>query len=297
MNAINTDVMTIRSVTTPEELTALHMRWSIDLDWNPGLYDGETYYELDREGFLAGSIRGTPVAAIAATHTGRSGHIGLFIVRPEFRGRGYAHRLFDEAMDYLQDCDYVILDSVSEQKDFYLQKGFRPGHINSRYKAVATGREHSSLEKLPAGIIPLSCVPFEMTASYCAPYFPGPREEFFRAWLGQPEAISFGKLNRDGSMQGVIVARKALDGYRLGPLFAEDSGTAGDLMDSLMFMMEPGENIYMEIPSNNPAARPFRERYSMEENIPLVSMIYSKKGVRSIKPCRNIYAITASNIG
>ncbi|MCP4134693.1 MAG: GNAT family N-acetyltransferase [bacterium] len=290
--------MKIRSVSTPRELRELHLKWSIDQAWNPGLYDGDTYLELDRKGFLVGSVRETPVAVIAAARSGGYGHIGLFMSRPEFRGKGYGHQLFDEAMDYLKDCDYVCLDSVLEQKDSYEKKGFRPGHMNTRYKAVAPGKGSFAPAKIFSGIIPLLCVPFELTASYCDPYFPGPREAFFRAYLSQPEAITFGKVDRYGAMQGVIVARKALDGYKIGPLFAEDYGTAGDLMDTVLSTVKPGENIYIDMPSNNPNAAAFSERYSMEEDLPLLCMVYSNNNVvESMKANSSIYAITSSNVG
>jgi GNAT superfamily N-acetyltransferase len=61
--------------------------------WNPGLHDAECFFAADLGGFLIGERVGEPVGCISAvSYAGRYGFVGLYIVRPEYRGKGYGLR-------------------------------------------------------------------------------------------------------------------------------------------------------------------------------------------------------------
>ena len=69
-------------------------------------------------GFLIGELRDEPVGCISAvSYGGRYGFIGLYIVRPEYRGRGYGLRLWQAAMARLEGHN-VGLDGVVAQQAF-----------------------------------------------------------------------------------------------------------------------------------------------------------------------------------
>src|SRR5687768_17626862 len=52
--------------------------------------------------------------------------------------------------------------------------------------------------------------------------FRSPRAAFLSAWIGMPGVIG---LAADG-MKGYAVARPCIEGWKIGPLFAEDEKTA-----------------------------------------------------------------------
>src|SRR5262245_60006988 len=67
--------------------------------WNPGLHDADCFYAADNDGFLIGELGSEPIGCISAvSYAGRYGFVGLYIVRPEFRGRGYGLRLWKAAL-------------------------------------------------------------------------------------------------------------------------------------------------------------------------------------------------------
>lgn len=85
-----------------KEDVGLAMEWAAQEGWNPGLTDGDCFYVTDPEGFFIGELSGVPVGCISAVaYDDTFGFIGLYIVRPEYRGKGYGIRLWNAAMEYL----------------------------------------------------------------------------------------------------------------------------------------------------------------------------------------------------
>ena len=160
--------------------------WAASEGWNPGLNDAGCFYEADRNGFFIGELDGKPVGSISAVAYGETfGFIGLYIVRPEFRGKGYGIQLWNAAMEYLEGRN-IGLDGVVEQQDNYKKSGFRLAYRNVRYEGTGGG-------KSSADVVSLSDIPFETVLEYDRLCFPVRRETFMRCWLNQPNAESVGK--------------------------------------------------------------------------------------------------------
>src|SRR5690606_9900185 len=103
----------IRALTRDE--MSLPIEWAALEGWNPGLHDADCFYAADPDGFLVGELDGEPVGCISAVKYGSEfGFIGLYIVRPEFRGRGFGMQLWRAAMERLAGRN-VGLDGVVAQ--------------------------------------------------------------------------------------------------------------------------------------------------------------------------------------
>ncbi len=88
------------------------------------------------------------------------GFIGLYIVRPEYRGRGYGLAIFNEAMRYLEDrC--VGLDGVIAQQENYRRSGFKLAYRNIRFQWTPPAGLPIS-----ADLVSAHSVPFEQLAEY-----------------------------------------------------------------------------------------------------------------------------------
>ena len=85
---------------------ALALEWAAAEGWNPGLHDARSFYAADPQGFLLGELDGAPAGSVSAVRYGAVfGFLGLYIVRPEFRGRGFGLKLWRAALDLSRRSD------------------------------------------------------------------------------------------------------------------------------------------------------------------------------------------------
>ena len=154
------------------------LAFAIDLaareGWNPGLNDAECFFAADPGGFLIGELVDEPIGCISAvSYAGRYGFIGLYIVRPEFRGQGYGLQMWQAAMARLRGHN-VGLDGVVAQQGNYAQSGFRLAYRNVRYRGRAEpGAIHASVG-------PAAEVAFEAISDFDRQVFPERRDAFLR---------------------------------------------------------------------------------------------------------------------
>ena len=220
--------------------------------WNPGLHDADCFFAADPGGLLIGELAGEPVGCISAvSYGGRYGFVGLYIVRPEFRGRGYGWRLWQAGMARLRGHN-VGLDGVVAQQGNYAKSGFRLAYRNVRYRGRAEPTAvHASV----------SAAATEAFADICAfdrRVFPEHREAFLSAWLSQPMAGAF--VARDGArLTGYTVVRRCREGWKIGPLAADDAVVARRLYDAAVTHAAAGDAVFIDVPEANPNAQVFVE--------------------------------------
>ncbi len=215
--------------------------------WNPGLHDAECFYLADPDGFLIGELGGERVGCISAvSYGGRFGFVGLFIVRPEFRARGYGRRLFEAALERLRGQN-IGLDGVVAQQEHYARHGFRLAYRNVRYRGRAASVE------VDASIGPATSVDFDAIRALDREVFPEPREAFLRAWLTQPACRAF--VARAGhDLRGYAVMRRCREGWKVGPLVAEDGLTARRLYDAASSSAPERDALFLDLPESNARA-------------------------------------------
>ena len=114
----------------------LAIEWAAAEGWNPGLNDAGLFFDTDPQGFFIGELDGEPVASLSGVAYGAGfGFMGLYIVRPQFRGRGFGLQLWHQVMSYL-GARNIGLDGVVEQQPNYMKSGFTLAHRNVRYEGV-----------------------------------------------------------------------------------------------------------------------------------------------------------------
>jgi GNAT superfamily N-acetyltransferase len=124
---------------------------------------------LTLRGFFVGMLGDEAIASISVVKYDDSfGFLGFYIVKPEFRGRGYGFQLWQAGLAYLQGCN-IGLDGVVAQQDNYLKSGFQLAYRNIRYQGVSPD---SVAAPLPAEIVPLSALPIATVIQYDRPFFP-----------------------------------------------------------------------------------------------------------------------------
>lgn len=230
------------------------LAFAIDLaaqeGWNPGIHDAECFFAADSSGFLIAERHGEPVGCVSAvSYAGRYGFLGLYIVRPQFRGRGFGMRLWDAAMARLRGHN-VGLDGVVAQQRNYARSGFRLAYRNVRYRGQARRAElHDSV--LPAGE-----AAFDEIGEFDRQIFPERRDAFLRSWLAQPMARTYVAKNA-GRATGYTVVRRCREGWKVGPLAADDAVIARRLYEAAAAYAPDGDPIFVDVPEANPRATSF----------------------------------------
>ncbi len=133
-------------VATPAQVEMM-IAWAQREGWNPGVADARCFRAADPDGFLVGTIDDRLVATISAVRYPGLGFVGLYIVDPEYRGRGYGLRIWTAAMERLEGV-VTGLDGVVAQQDNYARSGFVLAHRTIRYGGPARGRTHDDVKAL-----------------------------------------------------------------------------------------------------------------------------------------------------
>ncbi|QTO50766.1 GNAT family N-acetyltransferase [Burkholderia latens] len=233
---------------------AMSIEWAAAEGWNPGRHDPQCFSVADPAGFFIGVWRGEPVASLSAVaYDAHFGFIGLYIVKPAFRGRGFGIRVWQHGMHYLGNRN-IGLDGVVAQQANYRKAGFRLAYRNIRYQGRVDGIAG-------ADAVAAADVPLEQLLAYDRRCFPAARERFVCAWIAQPDAVALATIDA-GRVVGYGVVRRCKTGCKIGPLFADHADVATALFRALAARM-PGETIVLDVPETNPAAVALAERHGM----------------------------------
>lgn len=254
--------------------------------WNPGLSDGEYFFHADQNGFFIGELSGEPIGCISAVSYGSFGFIGLYIVKEEYRKKGYGLALWNHAVQRLKGCN-IGLDGVTAQQDNYKKSGFRLAHRNLRFEGVFHAPPPRRTD-----IVPAEKVAFQALADYDALHFPSDRKAFLSHWIRMPGALTL-VCQKDGVIYGYGTIRPCRRGYKIGPLFAENCELADALLLSLAHFAGQSP-VYLDIPETNESARTLCQQYRMVERFETARMY---TGDIPNARWNNVYGITTFELG
>ncbi|BCG93129.1 acetyltransferase [Mesorhizobium sp. 131-2-1] len=215
--------------------------WAAGEGWNPGLGDAAVFRAADPEGFIGAFVDGEMVAGISAVAYGDGfGFIGLYICRPDRRGEGHGKAVWDAGMARLGDR-VIGLDGVVEQQANYRRMGFASVYETLRYSGHATGLTGGGdIRRLTPDLA-------AEILTYDRACFPAPRPAFLEGWLQPPRvALLAVKASR---ICGYGVARQCREGFKVGPLFADDTETALRLLAALANRMTG--TLHIDVPAAN----------------------------------------------
>ena len=271
----------------PDEV-ALAIEWAAREGWNPGRHDAKSFLAADPQGFFVGELDGEPVASISVVkYEPGFAFLGLYIVQPQFRGRGLGWRLWQHGMASARGRQ-VGLDGVVAQQPHYRQSGFETAWRNVRCEGRGTAAVPAD-----AHVVDLAGVPFEAVAAYDRAYFPAARTTFLRAWLAQPDAAARGWIE-DGRLLGYGVVRRCRSGWKIGPLFAERERVAQALFLALCGHAGPQDTVVLDLPEANAAAVALAQRHHLRVVFETARMY---TGRPPAVPMHGLYGITTFELG
>lgn len=280
---INKSSFKIRTMTKPDLEIAI--QWAAQEGWNPGLFDLEAFYNTDPNGFFIAEIDKQPVATISAViYDDKFAFWGFYIVKPDYRSKGYGLALFKHAMQYLGDRN-IGGDGVVVQLVNYKKFGFDIAYQNLRYEGIAENRQSCDT-------LDLKSIPYTTINEYDYKMFLAPRAAFLNRWINMPESCALGMLKNE-KLTGYGVLRKCHSGYKIGPLFADDETIARNILNALTNNIV-GEKFYLDVPEPNNAAVNIATEYNMKICFE-TARIYTKEPPKL--PLNNIFGVTTFELG
>jgi len=271
----------------PDEVSLL-VDWAAAEGWNPGLHDAQCFAAADATGFFVGRKGGEPVATISVVKYGaRFAFLGLYIVKPAYRGRGYGLALWNAALATAAGRD-VGLDGVVAQQNNYKRSGFALAYRNVRYRGP-----RAAATTVDSRIVPLSSLPFSDVAAYDRAMFGAARDGFLRCWIAQPDAKALAAV-RAGRIAGYGVIRPARQGFKVAPLFADDADLAAALLGALESYLPDGAELSLDVPEPNRAAIALAERHGMSIVFETARMY---RGAAPALPLERVFGVTTFELG
>jgi ribosomal protein S18 acetylase RimI-like enzyme len=265
--------------------------WAANEGWNPGLYDAGLFWVTDPDGFYGYFLDDEMIGGGSIVSYDKNfGFMGFFIMRPDFRSRGLGRQLWYERRDNLlkrlNPGAPIGMDGVVAMQSFYKKGGFEIAFRDERYELAG-----SDFEIAPQ-ISPVNPDDFDAVLRFDQQCFGFPRPQFMMPWITQPGSLSF-KYVQDGDLHGFVIMRKALNGFKICPLFADNEQIATELYKACL-NSAGNEKVYLDIPVSNPAAVAMVKRFGASYVFECARMYY---GTPPVTDVTRIFGITSFELG
>lgn len=268
------------------------VKWAEEEGWNPGVHDAAAFWAADPEGFygmfLEGELMGS---ASIVSYGGEMGFVGLFIVKPEWRGKGLGTQFWNffigRMKERLKPGATAALDGVFAMQEYYAKSGFVFLHRNLRM--LGTGEKTAVADE---GVVDLSTMPFETVVDYDRAHFGVARAEFLQSWITAEGGAALGVM-RAGKLEGFGVVRPCHRGFKIGPLFADDAEVADRIFRGLS-AHAAGQPLFLSIPENNAEAVELAKRHGLIECFGCARMVM---GPVPELPWGKIFGVTSFELG
>ena len=236
---------------TPEALAMLcelvaHTGWNQTAqDWGVFFQCGAIYVVRDAQGRIAASGAVLPMGesrpGYLASLTGRGvAWISMILVRPDMRGRGLAHRVFERCMGDIRERGRIaMLDATPQGEPLYQQYGFEPLWRLTRWQREArpaTGPE-----------LPLAKPDLETLAELDQESLGFSRKTLLSELVDRPDSRYVRHV------LGLAVVRSGRVAHHIGPLIATNEPTAVAVMRQAVAALSGP--VVIDVPDARPLLR------------------------------------------
>jgi len=260
------------------------IQWAKQAGWNPGLEDANCFYAADPNGFFLGKLEDKVVAMGAAViYDPNFAFCGLYMVDKNHQHHGYGLTLTKRRLAYVGNrC--VGLDGVLNMENVYARLGYQTDFISSLYRTQAL------FPPIPCShILLFSDLYFQAICDYDVHCFPAKRDVFLKYWLNHPTLMYV----KDQHIMGYGVIRPCFEGYKIGPLFADNEEIA-DILLSHLLTYAKGQPVMLAIPEYQQMLKAWIIKYQMKKVFSVARMY---RGNPLKMDLNRVYAITSYELG
>lgn len=277
--------------------------WARREGFAPGVGDVAIYRQTDRQGLWLGWLGDEPVGCIAGVrYNAAYGFIGLFLVVPAQRGRGYGVQLWRHALQHLADLACIGLEAAPDRIDDYAGWGFAPASPTLRWQRPGSGTDQpatappSGTAEPPWCLLEGGAIPGAAVERFDAQRQPSPRPHFLRQWLRHPAGTVLALMDRRGRCHGFGRVRPCLlaegEGWRIGPLVADNPAAARTLLAGLL-QRHPG-TVLIDAPGANPGAAALLEPLGFT---PISRTLRMYRGTPPAVSLADVYGLACLELG
>jgi ribosomal protein S18 acetylase RimI-like enzyme len=235
------------------------VRWAAKEGWNPGIDDATIFWNTDPEGFLGCFYKNKLIAGGSiVSYDGLFGFMGFFIVHNDYRGSGIGRKLWnlrkEKLLSRLQKDAAIGMDGVLAMQPFYKKGGFEIAFSDERYERMG------AMFKINPNIHNITQSDFDAVQEFDKSCFGVLRTKFLSQWLFSENAKTF--LFKEGNtICGYAVIRKCINGFKIGPLFAENENIARALYECCL-NSAIDQTVYLDVPCSNMQAMQLVKDYN-----------------------------------
>ena len=227
----------MRRLKTAEEVRQIICERSAAGGLRPGALDHVSFFAADETGFFVGELNGEPISCMSVVkYADKFAFLGNYKVDEQYRGNGFGLRTWQAAMASISKDYNMTGHAVEEKVPMYKKSiGFQPKWRVQRFDLVASQAVlalSGNLSPPSVMIQPVSEVDFNDILQYDTNVHVFPRQAFLEKWISAPNCHASVAINEDRRVVGYTVVRTTLkseDGWKIGPLFADNAEIARSL--------------------------------------------------------------------
>ena len=276
--------------------------WARLEGFSPGIDDVSIYKNTDQQGVWVGCLNNNPIGCIACVKYNCSyGFIGLFIVKKEFRNKGYGLKLWKHALNYLKNVECIGLEAAPDRLNDYQKWGFKKSSITNRWQSEGSHdlpittlyeNQHHSFR-----VVPGNQISSEAVLIYDTQREPSPRPHFLNDWLKNSYGRVSALVDNNGMCHGFgrirpCILKDSSQGWRIGPLLADTPPLAELLIRKLVGNLD--SKILLDCSNLNPYANYLLSNLGFEEVSKTFRMY---KGMQPPCNMNQVYGLACLELG
>ncbi len=234
--------------------------------WNQLQRDWELFLQLSPHGCRVACIDEKIVGTVTIVrYQQKFSWIGMVLVDPAQRRQGIGTQLLHSAVDILRDETTVKLDATPAGREVYLKLNFVDEYRLSRMETIVSGIKFSTSDVRPLLLTDLPAV-LKMDQKIF-----GAARNILLQWTlaGAPELAWV--LTSANKIKGYCLGRHGYNFLHLGPIIAEDSETAQQLVSACL-QGQIGKSVILDTPHHHTGFMQWLNAIGFREQRPFIRM-------------------------